>query len=275
VGLSFFVLFGFIFAVGLRLLFPGTEPDSPAAIRATLVYEGLSQLLLFMLPALFFARIFHGSACAFFKTSLSATRCIVCLAAVCAVLLFLPANDWISEWNLRWDYGAMDAKIRSVSYESRAATERLFALSSMWDLGLQLLVAALIPAFCEEFFFRGAVQQLLGRMIGNVHMAVVATALVFSLAHGDLLGLLPRFVLGLLLGYLFLFSGSIWVSVCAHFFNNALVVVAYFLYHRGVSHLNPADPLLLPWTVVVPCLLSAGLLLAVYLVAPYRQGGSR
>ena len=51
--------------------------------------------------------------------------------------------------------------------------------------------------------------------------------------HLQFYGFLPRFLLGAALGYLFLFSGSIWASIVAHFINNALAVLLFFLTFNG------------------------------------------
>ena len=67
----------------------------------------------------------------------------------------------------------------------------------------------------------------------NRHLAVWITAFIFSAIHLQFYGFLPRFLLGAALGYLFLFSGSIWASIVAHFINNALAVVLFFLTFNG------------------------------------------
>jgi membrane protease YdiL (CAAX protease family) len=70
--------------------------------------------------------------------------------------------------------------------------------------------------------------------------------------------------MGVVLGYLFICSGSILVNVCAHFFNNAIVVVLYLFYHKGIISVAPTDPLSMPWHVVVLCTVGALLLFVVY-----------
>ena len=82
----------------------------------------------------------------------------------------------------------------------------------------------------EEFIFRGAVQQTCAKWFGNHHWAILLTAAVFSIIHFDLFNFMPRFLMGLLLGYIFYYSGTIWASIMAHFTNNALVVLIYHFF---------------------------------------------
>jgi membrane protease YdiL (CAAX protease family) len=89
-----------------------------------------------------------------------------------------------------------------------------------------LVIATLVP-FAEELFFRGlGVRALLplGRLA-----AIVGTALVFSLAHGILVGIPALGFFGVLLAWLRLRTDSLWPCVIAHGVYNGLGVVAFFL----------------------------------------------
>ncbi len=223
-------------------------------------------MLMFFLPAWLFAVLFHGGAASYHKLYADGRYWLLGLIAVVVFLLLMPLNDFLTWWNSSWHFGALENLLRSYADAATGTVEKLLSLTTTGDLLLQLFVVALIPALCEEFFFRGAIQQTLQRWFGNVHAAILVTALFFSLAHGDAYGLVPRFLLGLVLGYLFFLSGSMVVNVCAHFFNNAIVVVMYYLFHVGVLSQSPADPLRLPWLTVLLCTLAALLLFIVYFV---------
>ncbi|MFC7667267.1 type II CAAX prenyl endopeptidase Rce1 family protein [Hymenobacter humi] len=80
-------------------------------------------------------------------------------------------------------------------------------------------------------------------------------------------GFVPRFVLGLVLGYLYLWSGNILVSMAAHFTQNAFRLLVVYLSQRGLFGwgFDPDATDALPWTLAVPsALLSAGLLYFLY-----------
>jgi len=68
----------------------------------------------------------------------------------------------------------------------------------------------------------------------NKHLGVWSAAIVFSAFHMQFYGFLPRMLMGAYLGYLFLWSGSLWVSIAAHFANNGMAVFLIWLSNRGV-----------------------------------------
>jgi hypothetical protein len=94
-----------------------------------------------------------------------------------------------------------------------------------------LILVALLPAFFEEVFFRGALQNMLVRWWRKHWLALVATSVLFSAIHASWYLFIPRFALGLLLGGLLLITENIWYSIIMHFANNALVVCFLYVQH--------------------------------------------
>ena len=250
----------FVLAAGLQLAVPAG--DGASGIRMELMMQGVSQLLIFLLPVVLFAVLFRERAGKFL--GFCSFRWWQPLLAMLILLLLMPAIDWLTKWNDGWDLGRIGERLRAVTAASEAVVERMLSLTGAGDFVLQLLVVALVPAVCEELFFRGGVQQIFKEWFGNGHVAVIVTAFVFSIAHGDVYGLVPRFAMGLLLGYLFLYTGSIVVNICSHFLNNAVIVVMYYLYHRGTIAFNPSEQMMLPWHVVAMCGVGALLLFWLY-----------
>ncbi|MEO1021347.1 MAG: CPBP family intramembrane glutamic endopeptidase [Bacteroidota bacterium] len=97
-------------------------------------------------------------------------------------------------------------------------------LTSDTSVFVALFHIALVPAVCEELLFRGFFMRSLEKST-NVWLALVISSAVFSLFHLDISGLLPRFLLGLFLGYITLKSNSIIPAMVGHFTNNALYVI--------------------------------------------------
>ncbi len=92
--------------------------------------------------------------------------------------------------------------------------------------------AVLIAPICEETFFRGFAFAGLLRGV-NLLWATLLSAVLFTLAHGDLGSSAPLLILGLFLAYLRWRSGSIWPAIALHMANNliaALFVLAALLH---------------------------------------------
>ncbi len=269
-GLCFFMLAGFVLTVAIQLLAPPPAAEGPSAVRLNLLWQACTQVCIFLVPSIAFAWLFHGNAARYLCADFHGRKWVLGLIAMVVLLLLTPLNDWLTYWNEQWQMGQWEELLRGQWRKYGELTQKLLSLDSWPDLLLQLLVVALLPAVCEEVFFRGALQQVLQRWLGNKHIAVLVTALLFALAHGDVYGLVPRFGLGVLLGYLFALSGSIVVNVCTHFFNNAMVVILYWLYHQQTIFFDPSEPYLFPWVTTTVCTLAAMMLFLVYF-AKFRQ----
>jgi len=68
----------------------------------------------------------------------------------------------------------------------------------------------------------------------NPHIAIFLSAAIFSFIHFQFYGFLPRMFLGLLMGYMFYITNSLWTSILMHFVNNGSAVVLYYLANKGV-----------------------------------------
>ncbi|WP_300603165.1 CPBP family intramembrane glutamic endopeptidase [Niabella sp.] len=112
-------------------------------------------------------------------------------------------------------------------YAAQAAG--LVSFKSIPDLLLSILVLALIPAVCEEAFFRGGLQNFMYRGNRNLWLSVVVVSLIFSVVHMSGYGFLSRLALGVILGLIYHLSGNIWLNILAHFINNALAVIVMYI----------------------------------------------
>ncbi|MCM1042899.1 MAG: CPBP family intramembrane metalloprotease [Corallococcus sp.] len=92
------------------------------------------------------------------------------------------------------------------------------------NVALCVIVACVMPAFFEEISFRGAIAYSFASSMPKWKAAIISGAL-FSLFHTNPAQTVHQFVLGMVLAYFALKSGSLWLSVIGHFFNNILAVV--------------------------------------------------
>jgi membrane protease YdiL (CAAX protease family) len=117
------------------------------------------------------------------------------------------------------------------------------------DYVLALIVMGFVPAFCEETLFRGGLQNFLTRSTRSPVLAIVIVSAIFSAAHFSFYGFLFRFFLGAVLGLIYYYSGRLWLSILAHFINNAVVVTVYYVNTRQGKQLTDAanDPTTSYW----------------------------
>lgn len=162
--------------------------------------------------------------------------------------LSLPESaKFIEEWMRRMEDNAGEL------------TRKLLEVSSWQGLLFNIFMIAVIPAMGEEFIFRGALQRILRQWTGSTHVAVLLAAILFSAMHLQFYGFLPRLLLGLLLGYMMVHTGNIWVPVFAHFFNNAAAVLLYsWVQHSGSEFdMESVGEMPMAW---LPALISLGAL---------------
>lgn len=109
----------------------------------------------------------------------------------------------------------------------RSATETVQYLLSFRDSNsiiTTLILMAVIPAIGEELFFRGVIQQIFVKWTKRNWAGILITAFIFSAIHFQFLTFLPRFFMGILLGYLFIWSKNLLLPILAHFLHNSVSI---------------------------------------------------
>jgi sodium transport system permease protein len=135
-------------------------------------------------------------------------------AGLLAVVLH-PAMLWLNQW-IRVLYPLSPAalvKLREI--------EGMFAAAPLWQA---LLVICLAPAICEELAFRGFILSGLRRM-GHKWGAIAISALFFGLAHGILQQSIGATVIGIVIGYVAVKTGSLLPAIVYHAVHNGLSVM--------------------------------------------------
>lgn len=179
---------------------------------------------------------------------------------------------------------SLEAALQAQEAAAAALTEQFLQADNVGGFLLNLILMALLPAIGEEFCFRGVCQGLLenndqtkaiGRscLSGRTHVAIWVTAAVFSLFHFQFYGFVPRMLLGAMLGYLLVWTGSLWAPILAHFTNNAIAVLSYYICDHtdkinteSVDNFGFGDTL---WAGLLSIVLAAGML---YLIFRERKG---
>ena len=129
-------------------------------------------------------------------------------------------------------------------------------MNSIGDLLINLFAVALIPAIVEELYFRGALQKTLLAWSGKPIVAIVVTAIIFSAFHFSYFGFLSRMVLGIVLGFIFEYSRTIWLPIILHFINNGIAIITLYTVRGNQQKMNKVmdENLPLYWGIVAVAL---------------------
>jgi len=217
----------------LTLVFGFGDSSNPWFIRLNTF---LQSLLMFFFPAYCVAGMSESGPSRFLCLQKSAKLSSAIGFSVLIFVVAMPMVSFLMQWNqqmhLPESLKSIEQWMRQMEDAAATTTEILLEEKSVWVLMANLLLIGVFAAFSEEFFFRGVLQQSLSEMVKNKHAAVWITAFLFSVMHLQFYGFFPRLVLGVLLGYLFLYGRNLWIPIAAHFFNNALSILTVFFFNE-------------------------------------------
>ncbi len=173
---------------------------------------------------------------------------------IAALLLSLPTITILAELNqnihLPEAFSSLEYSIRQTEKLAQELTMLFVNIDTPGDIILSFVAIAVIPAIGEEIIFRGFFQSELIQQTKNVHLSVWIAAFIFSFIHFQFLGFFPRMLLGALLGYMYVWSGSLLVPILMHFTNNALTLALLMAYKKGYTNFNPDSSEEIPYVFV-------------------------
>jgi len=163
----------------------------------------------------------------------------VCVIAIAVMLCAVPAINLLADLNRRLLDGVLSLGhwsgigewMRSMEDAAAALTDRFLQADDIPTLLVNIGLMALLPALAEEFSFRGTLQQIIdgGEGRARTGLAIWVSAFIFAAIHMQFYGFIPRMLMGAMFGYVFVWTGSLWVPVLMHFTNNALAVISYYI----------------------------------------------
>lgn len=230
--LSFLSIAGFVISAILYSILINTPLDSITSLKIT---QLLQEILVFGLPAILAWRWLSGNQIKTLLTNTADIKSII--IAIIFIITIIPCIDVLSQWNksLHLPYFLRELENSMIALEQQAnnITETMLSVSTIWGLIANIVVIALAAAICEELFFRGGVQRILAGAF-NYHIAVWLTAILFSAIHLQFGGFIPRLILGVSFGYIAIWSRSLYPSIIAHFINNGIAVLSFFLSYNKI-----------------------------------------
>ncbi|MEI6555233.1 MAG: CPBP family intramembrane glutamic endopeptidase [Paludibacter sp.] len=190
---------------------------------------------MFVLPPLAMAYLWSEKPMAYLHADRGMNTKTI-LLVVTVMIVAIPFINLLGDINHRLvlphQLAGLENWMKSAEADAAALTEKLMHTSNISGLMFNIFLISMAPALGEELFFRGALQGLFTEW-KNIRWAIWLSAILFSAIHIQFYGFLPRMLMGALFGYMVMWSGSIWPAVLAHFINNAMAVLFYYLKYNG------------------------------------------
>ena len=221
-----------------------SEPKTDEAIAFTKFYQFFNQIGMFILPVLFYSYLVSTEPMSYLKLK-EKPKAISISVSFLIIFAILPFTNYLEGINQNLQLpellGGVEEWMKEKEESAVYLTEVIIKTKTLNGLLLNLLIVALLPAIGEELLFRGVILRLINNITKNPHWAVIISALLFSAFHLQFYGFLPRFTLGLVLGYLFIITNNLWVPIFIHFINNAAAVIVFNLHYNGYIKVSMED----------------------------------
>jgi hypothetical protein len=237
-----------------------TAMTDPANSNVFKVIQSINAIVGFLLPAIFTAFLLNRKPMKLIGFSGRINWKQVSLVFIIMIVALFVSGflSYINEKIPISHYWRLKFERMENNYNSEV--EAMIGLNNTGEYILALIVIAFLPALCEETLFRGGLQNFLTRSTRNPWFSIIVVSILFSLAHFSYYGFLSRVFLSILLGFLYQYSGKIWLNILAHFFNNAIAITALYIYkmqgkplHESIND-NPSyywGILLLPVLIIL------------------------
>lgn len=234
--------------VDLLTLAGNADLENASHIRYMRFLQVVNQVAVMILPPLGLALLISARPLKWLTLNRGISW-ISLVTGIMLILVALPAIDMMGQWNMSIRLPAAFSGIEAWMLQSEETatklTEAFMSQTSPWQLFSNLMMVGVLAALGEELLFRVALIRILSSWLGKrkaaIHVAIFISAFFFAALHLQFFTFLPRFVLGLLLGYLFVWSGSIWLPFTVHLANNSFAVIAYYAFNTGISAYNPSE----------------------------------
>jgi membrane protease YdiL (CAAX protease family) len=204
-----------------------TNPALLVFVRGMLLIQFLS---LFVIPSFLFGYFSDPKPVSYL--GLRSAKSMYFILGASVLILALPFVDWMGAINHQLIPETTVTGKWMKESEELAQQQIGFMLkqNTVKDLLMNLLFIAVFAGVGEELFFRGILQRIFIKMFKNPWAGIIATAIIFSAIHMQFYGFIPRFILGVLLGIIYWYSGSLWPAILAHFIYDGFAVVMIYFY---------------------------------------------
>lgn len=230
IGLGIIEALGAWKGIGSQEALRSLNNESPANLRNFIrVNLMINHLTMFIIPTIVFSYFFYKSKWINYLSIDKFPNIINLFLGVIIILAAFPLAQFALWLNMKVP---LPASLIETETQLAEMIGNLLIVTEPYELWFNIFIIAVIPAIGEEFLFRGIIQKKLVEKLQNPHLGIWIAAVIFSAFHMQFQGFLPRVVLGAILGYLFVWSGNLWVPIIAHFANNAFQIVGQYFYQK-------------------------------------------
>jgi membrane protease YdiL (CAAX protease family) len=143
----------------------------------------------------------------------------VVILAVGLIFFIAPLGTWLKEIDL-------GAASKAIDEQREKMILSYLSSGNAWTAIRSILLIAVIPAFCEEIFFRGVLMKFAHTLFKKWWLSIVVSSLLFAAFHTTISEFVPIFLAGIILGSVYYLTSSIWMNILLHLLFNGLQVLA-------------------------------------------------
>ena len=201
------------------------NPKMLVYVRGMLLVQFLG---LFLIPTLLFAYFSDPNPLQYIGIK-KPVKPIYWVLGIASLLIAIPLVEYTGLVNRQVNFGSAQKWMQNMEDEAMQQIKFMLGKQTIGELAKNLVFISLFAGIGEELFFRGVLQRLFIKAFKNPWVGILITAFLFSALHVQFFGFIPRFLLGILLGAVYWYSGSLLTAMIAHFVYDAFfIILAYF-----------------------------------------------
>lgn len=185
------------------------------------VSNALFQVFTFLLPAIVYAYLADPQPVKYLGGTAPRKKVQsvwVVILAIGLIFFISPLGTWLKEIDL-------GATSKAIDEQREKMILSYLSSGNAWTILRSILLIAIIPAFCEEIFFRGILMKFAHTLFKKWWLSILVSSLLFAAFHTTISEFVPILLAGIILGSVYYLTSSIWMNILLHLLFNGLQVV--------------------------------------------------
>jgi membrane protease YdiL (CAAX protease family) len=210
------------------------NPKMLTYVRGMLLVQFLG---LFLIPSLLFAYFSDPRPLPYIGIK-KPIKPIYWILGTASLLVAIPLVEYTGLINRQVNFGSAQSWMQRMEQEAMEQIKFMLGKQTIGELITNLIFISVFAGVGEELFFRGVLQRLFIKAFKNPWAGILVTAFLFSALHVQFFGFIPRFLLGILLGAVYWYSGSLLTAIVAHFIYDAFFITLAFFQPAIIDDTN-------------------------------------